>query len=91
MLSGTTKLSQSLILSSQNNNDQDMVYLKQIQALVEKNEKMIKEQEQIKLGIIKQVLKLQSILGYGPKTNDLKKSCTLKSTAPSGKTQENLR
>ena len=53
-------------MSSQNNNDSDLAYLKQIQELVEKNEKMVKEQEQVKLAIIKQILKLQSILGYGP-------------------------
>lgn len=47
------KLSQSLILNSQSNNDQDMVYLRQIQELVEKNEKMIKEQEMVKIGMIK--------------------------------------
>lgn len=39
-MSGGLKLSQSLILS---NNDQDTVYLKQIQELVYKNEKIIKE------------------------------------------------
>lgn len=65
-MSQPLKLSQSLIMSSQNNNDSDLAYLKQIQELVEKNEKMVKEQEQVKLAIIKQILKLQSILGYGP-------------------------
>ena len=49
-----------------------MVYLRQIQELVEKNEKIIKEQEQVKVGMIKQILKLQSILVYS-RAHDLKK------------------
>ena len=61
-----------------------MVYLRQIQELVEKNEKIIKEQEQVKVGMIKQILKLQSILGYG-RTHDPKKNGLKQPTTPTVK------